>query len=420
MKKILISSVLLVGLALSANAQEKVLSLQQCIDIALRQNYSIEVASKQVERAKVLQGTAWDVGKTDVSLSQDPTSGGSPDNAISVSQQIEFPTVYIARHKQLKAETQAERSKLDMQKATLAAEVASVYYQLVYQKQRILLLSQQDSVLSQYQQLAEKRFRAGETRRLEVISAERMLRENLLAKQMAQSEAETVRMQLAKLLNVDMNYTGAASQYVSIEPAESELHPMDFTQSTFNYQQTPEGVYANDRLTVADRALAVARNGYAPSLSLSLRNQLVITSWDPYHQDRAKFDGGNFMGFEIGVGIPLFFGATKAKVKAAKKEREIAEIEMREERQLREKEYLAALSKCNAAFVRLSYYQQEGGKKADELTRLGTLEYQNGEISYIEYVNALQESIDIRMKHLEAINAYNQSVIALKRMTDTL
>ena len=420
MRKILISSILFLGLALSANAQEKVLSLQQCIDMALRQNYSIVAANKQVERVKTLQGTAWDVDKTDVSLSQDPTSGGSPDNAISVTQQIEFPTVYMARRKQLKAETQAERSKLEVQKAALAAEVTGVYYQLVYQKQRILLLSQQDSVLSQYQQLAEKRFRAGETRRLEVISAERMLRENILEKQMAQSEAETIRMQLAKLLNVDMGQAGGASQYVSIEPADNELRPIDFTQSSFDYQQTPEGVYANDRLAVADKALAVAKNGYAPSLSLSLRNQLVITGWDPYHQDRTKFDGGNFMGFEVGVGIPLFFGATKAKVKAAKKEREIAEIEMKEEQQQREKEYLAALSKCNADFVRLNYYQQEGSKKADELSRLGTLEYQNGEISYVEYVNALQESIDIRMKHLEAINAYNQSVVALKKLTNTL
>ena len=126
------------------------------------------------------------------------------------------------------------------------------------------------------------------------------------------------------------------------------------------------------------------------------------------------------MGFEVGVGIPLFYGATKAKVKAAKKNREIVELEMKEEQQQREKEYLVALSKCNSTFARLNYYQQEGDKKAEELAQLGLLEYQNGEITYIEYINALQESLDMRMKHLEAINEYNQSVIALKTITHTL
>lgn len=412
MKKYQITLVVILwGVVFSAQAQQKVLTLQQCIEMAMRQNYALQVSDKSIERAKALQGTAWDLDKMDVSLSQDPTSGGSPDNAISISQSIEFPTYYIARHKQLKAEVQAEKSKQNVLKASLASEITSVYYQLVYEKQRIKLLAQQDSVLTHYRQLAVKRFQAGETRRLEVLSAERMLKENQMEKIAALSESENVRQQLAKLLNIDS---------LSLEPADTELRPIDFVQVSYNYQQTLEGMYANDRLTIAEKALAVAKNGYAPSLSLSLRNQLVLSDWNPYHQERTKFDGGNFMGFEVGVGIPLFYGASKAKVKAAKKNREIVELEMKEEQQQREKEYLVALSKCNSTFARLNYYQQEGDKKAEELAQLGLLEYQNGEITYIEYINALQESLDMRMKHLEAINEYNQSVIALKTITHTL
>ena len=66
--------------------------------MALEKNPQMQVANKSVERAKALQGTAWEIDKTELSLSQDPTSGGSPDNALSLSQSIEFPTYYIARH----------------------------------------------------------------------------------------------------------------------------------------------------------------------------------------------------------------------------------------------------------------------------------------------------------------------------------
>lgn len=388
-------------------AQDKVLTLQECIDLGLKQNPQILSAGKAVERAKAMQGTAWDIDKTELSLSQDPTSGGSPDNSLSLSQGIEFPTVYIARHKQLKAETQAEESRQSLMKTELIGEIAAKYYQIIYEQERLRILGQQDSILTRYLHLAEKRYQAGEIRKLEVLTAERLLRENKLEMATAQSETENVRLQMATLLGTDL----------SISPIEKTLSPVDFVQAAYHFQQTPEGRLANDQIEIANRAVTVAKNGYAPSLSLSLRNQLVITSWNPYHQDRSKFDGGNFMGFEVGVGIPIFYGATKAKVKAAKKEREMAQMEMERQRQAREKEYLAGLSQCNAAFARLDYYRQEGEPKARELVRLGTMEYENGEIGYVEYINALQESIDIRMKHAAAINDYNQCVVALQRLT---
>ena len=400
----------LLGIVSFAHAQKHVLTLQQCIDMATKQSYSLQAAEKSVERAKAMQGTAWDLDKTDLSLSQDPTSGGSPDNSISLSQSIEFPTVYVARRQQLKAETQAEKSKMEVQKNELVAEVTSLYYQLVYEHQRMNVLDQQDSILCLSKEITEKRYKAGEVRKLDVLSADKVWRENQLELAAAKSEVNTVKMQLARLLNLsDMNLSDFDIQ-------QESLAPISYAHSDFNYQQTAEGAYAQDRLAVADKALTVAKNGYAPSLSLSLRNQLVLSSWDPYHQNRSKFDGGNFMGFEVGVGIPLFYGATKAKVKAARKEKEIAELEIKEEQRSREAEYQSAANLCNANLARLAYYQQEGELRADEMQKLGILEYQNGDISFIEYINALQESMDIKLKHAQAINDYNQSVIALKKM----
>lgn len=403
------------GIVSFAHAQKHALTLQQCIDLAMKQSYSLQAAEKSVERAKTMQGTAWDLDKTDLTLSQDPTSGGSPDNSISLSQTIEFPTVYVARRQQLKAETQAERSKMAVMKNALVADVTSLYYQLVYEHQRMNVLEQQDSILRLSKEITEKRFKAGEVRKLDVLSADKVWRENQLELAAAKSEANTVKMQLARLLNLsDLNRPDLNLADFDIQ--QESLVPISYAHSGFHYQQTAEGAYAQDRLAVTDKALKVAKNGYAPSLSLSLRNQLVLSSWNPYNLDRSKFDGGSFMGFEVGVGIPLFYGATKAKVKAARKEKEIAELEIKEEQRNKEMEYQAAINLCNANQARLAYYQQEGEKHADELQKLGILEYQSGEISFIEYINALQESMDIKMKHAQAINEYNQSVIALKKL----
>ncbi len=399
----------LCGLALlpqTVLSQTRKVSLQECINMALENNPQMQVANKSVERAKALQGTAWEIDKTELSLSQDPTSGGSPDNALSLSQSIEFPTYYIARHKQLKAETQAERSKAAVVRLSLENDVQAAYYQAVYQAERLRVLESQDSLLAQYRTLAEKRYKAGETRQLELLSAERLQRENKMEVLAAHNELETAQLLLSRLVG----------SVETVEPKEDSLLPLDWKQASYNYSQTPDGQYSADRLKVSEQAVRVAKNGFAPSLSLSLRNQLVISSWNPYDQDRSRFDGGNFMGFEVGVGIPLFYGATRAKVKAARKEREMIALEIKEQEQLRQQEYLSALSRMNAAYVRYTYYNEEGRERSDKMAEQGLLEYSQGEISYLEYMNVLQESIDLRLKRASALNDYNQCVLVMEKL----
>lgn len=399
----------LCGLALlpqTVLSQTRKVSLQECINMALEKNPQMQVANKSVERAKALQGTAWEMDKTEFSLSQDPTSGGSPDNALSLSQSIEFPTYYIARHKQLKAETQAERSKAAVVRLSLENDVKAAYYQAVYQAEKLRVLESQDSLLAQYRTLAEKRYKAGETRQLELLSAERLQRENKMEVLAAHNELETAQLLLSRLVG----------SVETVEPKEDSLLPLDWKQASYNYSQTPDGQYSADRLKVSEQAVRVAKNGFAPSLSLSLRNQLVISSWNPYDQDRSRFDGGNFMGFEVGVGIPLFYGATRAKVKAARKEREMIALEIKEQEQLRQQEYLSALSRMNAAYVRYTYCNEEGRERSDKMAEQGLLEYSQGEISYLEYMNVLQESIDLRLKRASALNDYNQCVLVMEKL----
>lgn len=158
-------------------------------------------------------------------------------------------------------------------------------------------------------------------------------------------------------------------------------------------------------------------SGFAPSLSLSLRTQCVISSWNPYNIDRSRFAEGNFFGFEIGVGIPLFYGSTKAKVKAAQKDRELAEIEMRQEQTEKERDFRLCTKRLQAASNRLKYYEQNNQAHSAQISKLSAIEYENGEISYVEYVNAIEETIAVLMKHADAINEYNQAVIAIQRLT---
>lgn len=412
--------------SLPLNVGAQTLTLDDCIERAMKHNIELQSAEKSVERARALQGTAWDMDKTELALVQSPSESGGPENALTLSQQMEFPTYYAARRRQLKAETQAERSRLDMLRSTVAADVASAYYQLAYERQRHALLSTQDSILQRYVTLAHKRYDSGETRRLEVLSAERQQKENAMTLAATATDVRTAERQLALLIGMTEGETDGLAQRITsagYTPAclqSSSALPTPSTPQGFSYPQTPEGAWSAARLTAADKAIGTAKNAYAPSLSLTLKHQLVITAWDPYNINRSRFDGGNFMGFEFGVGVPLFYGATKAKVKAAKQERDILALEIKQKEQQRTQEYATALTRLQQARQKLEYYQKEGDPQAAEILRLATIEYEAGEISYIEYTNALQESVAIRLSAAEAANDYRQAQVQLTRLTGGL
>ena len=388
------------------------MTLQQCFQLADRQNLALQSGRKAVEKAQVMQGTAWDLDKTEIAFSQNPASSGDTDNGLTFSQSIEFPTVYTARRNQLKAETQAEKSRLNVTSQQLRLEIANVYYAMLYQTHRLQILLQQDSVIHRYCDVAAKRYKAGEARQLEFLSADRMRNDNRLEMTKVKNEAENLQTALMALLNTTTPVVPAADNLVI-----SQRSPMN---AAFNYQQTADAQYQKDLISALDQEVKCAKTGYAPSLSLALRSQLLIDSWDPYHINRQRFTEGNFFGFEVTVGVPLFYGATKAKVKAAQKDREVALLAMQQEQREKERDYKQGYNRLQNAIKRMEYYSGENMAKAKDIERLSTLEYENGEISYVEYASALQEAIDMRLKQAEVVNEYNEAVLALMALNNSL
>ena len=388
------------------------MTLQQCFQLADKQNLALQTGRKAVEKAQVMQGTAWDLDKTEIAFSQNPASSGDTDNGLTFSQSIEFPTVYTARRNQLKAETQAEKSRLNVTSQQLRLEIANVYYAMLYQTHRLQILLQQDSVIQRYCDVAGKRYKAGEARQLEFLSADRMRNDNRLEMTKVKNEAENLQTALMALLNTTTPVVPAADNLVI-----SQSSPMN---AAFNYQQTADAQYQKDLISALDQEVKCAKTGYAPSLSLALRSQLLIDSWDPYHINRQRFTEGNFFGFEVTVGVPLFYGATKAKVKAAQKDREVAQLAMQQEQREKERDYKQGYNRLQNAIKRMEYYSGENMAKAKDIERLSTLEYENGEISYVEYASALQEAIDMRLKQAEVVNEYNEAVLALMALNNSL
>ena len=72
-----------------------------------------------------------------------------------------------------------------------------------------------------------------------------------------------------------------------------------------------------------------------------------------------------------------------------------------------------ALQQYQQDMQQFNYFQQEALPNAKEIVSAAQLGYKTGEISYVEYLFALQTTTDIQLNYLKSIQQVNQSVISI-------
>lgn len=405
---------LLIGGLLSgstARAQDnKLLSLQEAISMAKAANPQLRRSALEVIQNRALQGTAFDPAKTDLTLTQDPTSGGNIDNSIGISQTFAFPTVYSAQKKVLRAQTALSEKVQAITGFELEKQVTMVYYQLVYAHQKHKQLQSQDSLYKQFSDRAALRYKTGETSYLEQLSAINAYKETTLAGQQAAADVLIARRELQQLL--------ASTELPDIIDEPLGKITIGKVTDTADLAQHPQLAYYKQRSTLADAQLKAEQSKYLPDLKLGYSQQLLVGPFNPANIDRSYSPGTRIGGFQIGVAVPLFFGAQRSRVRAARVGQQIAGAEQQNAASLLNKQYNQQQQELEKYRAALNYYDESGLKQAAEQVRIARFAYSKGEIGYVEFIQNMSQALSIRLNYLSALRDYNQSAIELNYLTN--
>ena len=401
MKKQYIIFSLFLFLPILVSAQSRQMTLQEVLAMAAERSLTLQRSRMEVDKTRILQGTAFHLDATSVSLSQDPTSGGSPDNAITVSQSFALPSVYSARRSLLKSETSAAQSRLAVSENELRREVSLAFYDLLYAQDVLHIYARQDSIYKNFNRVAEAKLGSGETGRLEQMNAIRLKQENDIKSDIAQRDFLTAQLQLMKWLNTD-------TLVIPLATTTNEL-----TFADHSIADVPLLTLAKSQEEVANRQLKLEKRNGLPTFSVGASVQTVIKGFNPYNIDRSAYGGGNFMGFSVGVNIPLAFGAQKARVKAARKEVEMAQLNVRNQEYVLRKTYDAAYNSYVSAHKAYNYYQKIGVPQAREMERISKVSYEYGQIGYVELMQNLQSALEVWKDFADATRQYNKAIVEL-------
>jgi cobalt-zinc-cadmium resistance protein CzcA len=403
---LLLGSLLTFPSATKAQDQHVGLTMETAIQTAIKNNPAIRSAELEIGRQQALKGTAGDIGKTNLDFQYGQFNSNSRDNNITISQSIPYPGVLKSRSKLAGARIEGAKTGLAVNQNGLTYEVRSAYGQLSYYYALEALYKQQDSIYGRFQKAAALRYQTGETRLLESATAE--TQRNEIHNQMEKNEADirAYKAELQRLLNTPDDIILAEQEY---KPERYLLTPSDS-----NTQQSPLLTQQKQQIEIAGRAVQLERALSAPDFTLGYFNQSIIGMQNVNGQDVYFGGGKRFQGLQAGIAIPIFFKPFAARVKAAKIEKQVAESQLTLLQNNLQGEYKQAYQEMLKNARSIEYYEKSALPNAALILKQAQLSFQNGEVGYVEYLQALRTASDLRFNYLQTVNQYNQSVYRIK------
>lgn len=401
--KIQASSALLILAFLLGASQLKAqtpITLQAATDTALKNNLSLRNEKLNADYLQAMKGTAWNVPQTTVAGEYGQMNSAYSDNRISITQSVQFPSVYTRQKTVLKSEWQSGVLNVALKENELRKQVAEVYYDMVYLLQKKKLLQHTDSMYATFQQNAELRFRKGESNVLEKATAE--TQRGQIAQQLLQLDQDLAVLQLRfrLLLNTPLSYL----------PADETKLPLPATADTTAIRRHPYVNLLRQQQETGRARYRLERSKLAPELFFTYNNM----SMRGYGADEQFYNSAaRFQSFQVGIGIPLFFCAQRSGIRAAKIGWTMAQTNYEAGVQSMQLQYQQAWATYTKNLQQVSYYENAALKNADTIASAADEQYKSGEISYLEWVLLTNQAIAIRSEYLDAVKNLNLSIIEL-------
>ena len=403
---------LLFGLPFAGKAQPPVtkkLSPEQAVAIALQNNPGIQSANFQVEQQKLLRNTVVDFGKTSIQLQYGQANSVKWDNYGNITQNIPNPAVF--KRGKLLSDAQITGSEINVRvnKNELSYQVQSTWHQLAFFEQLKRLFQYQDTIYSRFLKAAEARYRSGETNLLEQKTAETQLMEvrNTLRKNDA--DIQVYLRQLQTLLNTKDRISIDADTLAKIS-----YDPEAFYRDSLS---NPLAAYLHQQIEIADKGIGLEKARAKPDFSIGYFNQSIIGTQTVNSQEKYFNGGYRFQGVQAGIQIPLFYRAFSYRIKAAQMQKKVIESNYNLYLLNLTGQYEQAVQEYIKNKGSIDYYEKTATPNTNLILKQAQIAFRNGEIGYVEFLQAAKTYTDIQTNYLQAINQFNQSIITIQYLS---
>lgn len=376
---------------LNVNAQQPTLTLQNAVDIALKNYPTIQQATLQTQQQQALTGTATILDPFNINTGLGQINSKVFDYNVGVAQGFKLPNAYKAEKNLLNQNVTVAKVYEAVTKNELIKNVSIVYYNWQHSWQQYNLLLQTDSIFADYETYANKKYQVGESNKLEKINATLQRKDLKIQVAQANTQVSFYWAELQKWMRTTQQYqapsTLAALPQINLsDSALINKHPV--------LQLLQQQLIAKQLTIKAEQAKA------QPSFNLGVNAQSL--------DKQTQFYYGS-----VGINIPLFKTGIKARTQAATIETQIVKKELDKTQQEILTNFLQQQLLQQQFAELLNYYKTEGLPTAETIINTAQRSYKAGDIGYIEYIQNVKDAIKIKTDYVTALSNYNQTIIQL-------
>lgn len=402
-----VSLVALAILGFNASAQPKI-SLHAAIDSAMSNNRTLQVAKAETAYFNALKKSGIDIDKTEFGLEYGRFNSLATDNKFSVAQTIQFPTVYKHQNSINRTNAAISETNEKVREIEIKTRVKQTYFQLVTLKNKSKLLNDADSIYAGFQEKSRLRFEAGDIDALQMATLENQRLQIGNQLQLLRSDYEILLNQFKLLLNTTTTYEPDDETIIYSFTALNAPNSLNKSHLLQQYQQ---------RIQLAGLQKRLENSKLLPSISAGYNNMSII-GWQATGVGKEQYfgSGERFTSVNLGLGIPIFYGAQRARITAASKlqQQRIAEFAVVEQQLSTDlKNAISAYSKRKEI---VAIFENKLLPNARIVMQTADQKLQAGEIAYLDWTILVNQAMQTLGDYYNVVVQMNEAAFEIEKL----
>lgn len=408
MRRIKFSILIIIHCAHLIIAQNTV-NLQQCLDSAKLNNYTLKGESILLEYQKILSKTNWNIGKTNIAVQYGQYNGVFNDNALHISQNFLNPAYYLQQKNIYDSEYRLQELSYSLEKKNLEITLLKLFYDLVINNEKIKLIKELDSILLQCQNKVRIQKEMGDIDIMEKEMINRWYQENNI--------------QLKALIFEKQKQLLLLELLTQIKPISDILYNEIKLPSDLNLKDTSEAIHQHLSIQIETQKQLVQYNKVKlekskllPDFFISYSNQ-SLRGWGT---DNIYYPSSHrFQFIQAGLEIPVFIQSFSNKIKAEKKLLNYHQIQTQFQKQKHTFNIQKTISEYKNLINITENYEKNILPGSDKIKEYALNNYLKGNIHFTQFSLLINQSINTKINYLNYVFALNQSIIDLKYYLST-
>ena len=362
-------------------------NLQQVIEQALLVSPTLKTTLAQQAYYNALTKSNFDPAKLTLRGELGHVNSSLNDSKYSAEQVFDLPQVYQAQKNLYSSISQTYGYQMILDQNFLKHAVGQLYVQLQFQVAKGKLLKSLDSVYTKQLAVVDARFKSGQDNGLEQVNMQNWV----------SMHQQSIIKNQAEILAIQKQFTILTQSPNHILPDDVMIFEPKLIDTAITANH-PLNQFWQQRLQSALEETNVAKSKILPQVAMGYTNQSFRMS----PGDQARFNS-----VTVGLNIPLFRSGLKQKVKASQVNETVMQLEKEKAVFDLNLQIQKAWSSYQQTLDLYQHIQKLMLPNASKIAAMANASFKEGQISYIEWSNAMTQAQQIELQALESLELFN-------------